>query len=62
MVSIDYKIKKHKKIFFSEATRPTAYIFSMLQFIVVPYIRHAHHTTGVRIGNVPLVFSSKRLL
>ena len=36
---------------FSETMRPTAYIFSMLQCLVVLYINPANHTPGVQIGH-----------
>ena len=39
--------------------RPTAHIFSMLQYVVVPYINHA---PGVQIGHALGVIYSHRLI
>ena len=37
--------------------RPTAYIFSMCQCLVVPYIDPAKHVPGVKIGHALGVIS-----
>ena len=41
--------------------RPTAYIFNLLQYLVVPYINPANHAPAVEIGHDPGVISSHRL-
>ena len=43
--------KKLKTIFFSENMRPTAYIFSMYQCLVVPYINPANQALGLQTGH-----------
>ena len=52
---------KTSKIIFSETMRPRAYIFSMYQCLVVPYINPANHAPGAQIGHAPGVISSHRL-
>ena len=42
--------------------RPTAYLFSMKQCLVVPYINAVNHTPGFKIAYAPVVFSSHRLI
>ena len=44
--------------FFSETTRPTALVFGMWQWLVVPYINHA---PGVKFGHTPGVNSLHRV-
>ena len=44
---------KALKIFFSETMRPRAYIFSIKQCVVVPYINVANQAPGVQIGHAP---------
>ena len=41
---------KYEKIFFSETTSPKAYILSMYQRLVVPFINPANHAPGVQVG------------
>ena len=52
---------KKKKIFFSEATGPTALIFCMWQWLMVIYINCANHAPGVKFGHAPGVDSVHRL-
>ena len=42
--------------------RPTAYIFSMQQYLVVPYINPANQVPRVQTGHAPGVISSHRLI
>ena len=41
------------KVFFSETMRPTAYIFSMSQCLVVLYVNPANQAPGVQTGHTP---------
>ena len=41
--------------------RPTTYIFSIEQCLVVPYINPANEAPGVQTGHAPGVISSQRL-
>ena len=52
---------EQQKIFFSEIMRPTAYIFSVQQCLVVPYINPANQDPGVKTGHGSGVISSHRL-
>ena len=45
-----YNGEKCEKIFFSETTRPKACIFSMLQCLVVPYIKPANHAPWYKLA------------
>ena len=38
---------------FSETMRPTAYIFSMYQCLVVPYLTSANQAPGLQTGHTP---------
>ena len=52
---------KKIKIFFSETTGPTAWIFGMWQWLMVLYINCASHAPGVKFGHAPGVDSFHRL-
>ena len=52
--------KNIKKKFFSETTRPRAFIFCMLQCVVVLFINPANHAPGVKNGPAPGIISSHR--
>ena len=54
--------RKSLKIFFTEAKRPTAYIFSMLQWLVVSYINPANQVPGVKTCHTLGMKSSHRLI
>ena len=61
IVSIDLLWEKNSKIFFSETTGPTAFIFGMWQWLMVLYINCASHAPGVKFGHAPGVDSLHRL-
>ena len=42
--------------------RPTAYIFSVWQCLVVPYIKPANQAPWLQIGHAPGVINSHRLI
>ena len=50
------------KSFFTEAKRPTAYIFSKLQRLGVPYINRANQVHRVKTGHTLGINSSHRLI
>ena len=53
LAPIDLQWEKHKKFFFSETTRPRAFIFCQKQCIVVLFINPANLAPGVHTGPVP---------
>ena len=53
-------MRKTKKIFFCETTRPTALIFCRWQWLMVLYINCANHAPGVKFGHAPGVDSLHR--
>ena len=54
---------KSLKTFFTEAMmRPTAYILSMLQCLVIPYINPANQVPGVKTDHTLGINSSHRVI
>ena len=45
--------KKHKKNFFSETMRPSAFIFCVKQYLVSSFIIPANRDPWVKIGHAP---------
>ena len=60
IVSINLLWEKNSKIFFSETTGHTAFIFCMWQWLMVLYINCANHVPGVKFGHAPGVDSLHR--
>ena len=62
LASIDLTWEKTLEIIFSKAMRPLAYIFSILQCIVFPYVNPVNRAPGVRIGHSMGVIFYHRLV